>query len=142
MYVSYEFYSQTFGSTIPEADFPKAEAKAEAAIGYLTYINGDIFAEEDDRVKLAVCAAAEAVYYQEAQSSATGHQAVGVKSESNDGYSVTYITEAQDGQTAEEALRKKVLEAVRVYLLPTGWLSRSLKGGCCCDVCADPDYCL
>lgn len=141
MYVSYEFYSQTFGSTIPESDFPKAEAKAEAVIGYLTYINGDIFAEEDDRVKFAVCAAAEAVYYQEAQSSATGHQAVGVKSESNDGYSVTYITEAQDGQTAEEALRKKVLEAVRVYLLPTGWLSRSLKGGCC-DVCADPDYCL
>ena len=138
MYVSYEFYSQTFGSTIPEADFPKAEAKAEAVIGYLTYINGDIFAEEDDRVKLAVCAAAEAVYYQEAQSSATGHQAAGVKSESNDGYSVTYITEGQDGQTAEELLRKKILEAVRVYLLPTGWLSRSLKGGYR-HVCADCD---
>ena len=39
MYVSYEFYSQTFGTTIPEADFPKVEAKAEAVIGYLTYIN-------------------------------------------------------------------------------------------------------
>lgn len=140
MYVSYEFYSQTFGTTIPEADFPKVEAKAEAVIGYLTYINGDIFAKEDNRVKLAVCAAAEVVYYQN-QASANGNQAAGVKSETNDGYSVTYITEAQDGQTAEEFLRKKILEAVRVYLLPTGWLSRSLKGGHC-HVCADSDHCL
>lgn len=35
-YVSYEFYSQTFGTMIPEADFSKAETKAEAAISYLT----------------------------------------------------------------------------------------------------------
>ena len=129
MYVSYDFYKQTFGDTIPEADFSKVEAKAEAVIGYLTYINGDIFAKEDNRVKLAVCAAAEVVHYHNNQASANGNQAAGVKSETNDGYSVTYITEGQDGQTAEELLRKKILEAVRVYLLPTGWLSRSLKGG-------------
>ena len=141
MSVSYEFYSQTFGGNIPAADFPKVEAKAEALIGYLTYINGDIFAKADDRVKLAVCVAAEVVYYQNAQTSATGHQAAGVKSESNDGYAVTYVTEAQDGVTAEEFLRKKVLEAVRLYLLPTGWLSRSLKGGRC-HVCPDPDHSL
>ena len=110
----------------------------EAVIGYLTYINGDIFAKEDNRVKLAVCAAAEVVHYHNNQASANGNQAAGVKSETNDGYSVTYITEGQDGQTAEELLRKKILEAARVYLLPTGWLSRSLKGGCR-HVCADCD---
>lgn len=141
MYVSYEFYSQTFGTTIPEADFPKAEAKAEAVIGYLTYINGDIFAKEDNRVKLAVCAAAEVVHYYNTQASANGNQAAGVKSESNDGYSVTYITEGQDGQTAEELLRKKIYEAVRVYLLPTGWLSRVLKGGCR-HACTEGDHSL
>ena len=123
-YVSYEFYSQTFGTMIPEADFSKAETKAEAAISYLTYVNGDIFAVENDNVKLAVCAAAEVIYN---------------KSESNDGYSVTYVTEAQDGQTAEEALRKKIYEAIRLYLLPTGWLSRKVKMGGCCDVCANSD---
>mgnify|MGYP000819836798 FL=1 len=48
MYVSYDFYKQTFGGAIPEADFSKVEAKAEAVIGYLTYINGDIFAKEDN----------------------------------------------------------------------------------------------
>ena len=108
MYVSYDFYKQTFGDTIPEADFSKVEAKAEVVIGYLTYINGDIFAKEDNRVKLAVCAAAEVVHYHNNQASANGNQAAGVKSETNDGYSVTYITEGQDGQTAEELLRKKI----------------------------------
>ena len=127
MYVTYGFYSQTFGGSIPEADFIKAEAKAEAVISYLTFVNGDIFAEEDYRVMLAVCAAAEAIYCYNTQ---IGNRAAGIKSENNDGYSVTYVTEAQDGQTAEELLRRKVAEAIRVYLLPTGWLSRVVKGGC------------
>lgn len=55
MYVSYEFYTETFGTLIPEKDFPRVEAEAEAAISYLTYVNGDIFAKEDSRVKLAEC---------------------------------------------------------------------------------------
>lgn len=139
MYVSYEFYSQTFGNLIPEADFEKVEAKAEAVISYLTYANGDIFAKEDNRVKLAVCAAAETIYNNQT-GSASG--SAGVKSESNDGYSVTYVAEAQDGQTAEEVLRKKVAEAARLYLLPTGWLCRKVKTGGCRHVCADDDHSL
>lgn len=135
MYASYDFYSKTFGNLIPEDDFPKIEAEAEAAVSYLTYINGDIFAKEDNRVKLAVCAAAEAIYNSKQNNGASG--SAGVKSESNDGYSVTYVTEAQDGQTAEAALRKKVAEAVRLYLLPTGWLSRKVG---CCHVCASHDH--
>lgn len=143
MYVSYEYFKAAFGGTIPEAAFPVVEAKAEAHISYFTYPNGDIFATADvDRVKLAVCAAAEVVYYNNLAASGQG-AAKGVKSESNDGYSVTYVVEAQDGQTAEEALRKKVYEAVKLYLLPTGWLRRkvNMRGGCC-DECADEDYCL
>lgn len=139
MYVDYDFYLQAFGSTIPEADFNKVEAKAEAAISYLTYVNGDIFAAENPKVKLAVCAAAEVVYNHEQGTSAADDSLLGIKSESNDGYSVTYVTEAQDGQTAEETLRKKIFEAVRLYLLPTGWLSRKVKMGGCCDVCAKSD---
>ena len=142
MYVNYDFYSQTFGNTIPEEDFTKAEAKAEAAISYLTYVNGDIFAAENSNVKLAVCAAAEVIYLQEQQTSAAGGSAAGKKSESNDGYAVTYVAEGQDGQTAEELLRKKVYEAIRLYLLPTGWLCRKVRTGGCRDVCADSDHAL
>ena len=138
MYVSYDYYTESFGGSIPEEDFAKVEAASEAAISYLTYLNGDIFAAEDDRVKRAVCAAAEVIYNSEKSSGsgkATG--AAAIKSESNDGYSVTYVTEVQDGQTAEAALRKKVAEAVRVYLLPTGWLSRKVG---CCHVCTDGNH--
>lgn len=133
MYVNYDFYKDTLGGLIPEDKFAAVEAKAEAHISYLTYINGDIFAKESAAVKLAVCAAAE-VIYKDMTSNTAG---AGVKSESNDGYSVTYVTEAQDGQTAEEALRKKVYEAIRLYLLPTGWLSRKVKIGGHCDERAD-----
>lgn len=136
MYVNYDFYKDTLGGLIPGDKFAAVEAKAEAHISYLTYINGDIFAKESAAVKLAVCAAAE-VIYKDMTSNTAG---AGVKSESNDGYSVTYVTEAQDGQTAEEALRKKVYEAIRLYLLPTGWLSRKVKIGGHCDECADCDH--
>ena len=134
MYVNYDFYKNTFGGNIPEDKFKAVEAQAEAHISYFTYINGDIFAKESDRVKLAVCSAAEIIYnYTNNQTGGAG-----LRSESSDGYSVSYVTEAQDGQTSEEVLRKKVYEAIRLYLLPTGWLSRKVKvGGGCCDGCAD-----
>ncbi len=127
MYVSYEFYVQTFGGSIPEADFPKSEAEAEAFISYLTFVNGDIFAEEDDCVKKAVCAAADVIYRLKFQSSAAGTSPGSVKSVNNDGYAITFSTEKSDGQTTEAFLVKKVSDAVRVYLLPTGWLSRCLR---------------
>lgn len=144
MYVDFEFYQKTFGGSAPEGDFAKAESQAEACISYLTYVRGDIFAKEDLRVKRAVCAAVDVIYQASQQASASGAAGgvAGLKSEVNDGYSVTYVTEAQDGQTAEEVLRKKVAEAVRIYLLPTGWLSRSMKAGGCCDVCATCDCAL
>lgn len=138
MYVSYDFYKETLGGIITAEDFQRAETQAEAHIRALTYINGDIFAVESDTVKVAVCAAAEVIYQHEQRGNAPA-----LKSESNDGYAVSYVTEAQDGQTAEEVLRKKIYEAIRLYLLPTGWLSRKVKmGGGGCDVCCDCDHSL
>lgn len=136
MYVSYEYYSDVFGGSIPADSFRQAERQAEAHIRALTYINGDIFAAESETVKTAVCAAAEVIYDQTQPGSSSGL----LKSESNDGYSVSYVTEAQDGQTVEEILKKKVYETVRLYLLPTGWLSRRLRGGC--NGHCDCDHCL
>ena len=99
--------------------------KAEAYIRKLTYIRGNIFATEDMAVKDAVCAVAD-VY----ASCEKKKEAGTVKSENNDGYSVSYAVEQSDGQTVEELIRKKAYEAASTYLLPTGWLSR--KVGCCC----------
>lgn len=133
MYATYHFYRQTYGGEMPEKDFAGAEVQAETLIRYLTCINGDIFAEKDDRVKLAVCAAADVVF----QSRKQDCGAAGIRSESNDGYSVSYVTEAQDGQTAEEVLRRKTAAAVRPYLLPAGWLSRRVQMGGYGNACTD-----
>lgn len=131
MYVDYNYYVTQYGGNMSEEDYPAVERKAEAYIRYLTHLNGDIFAYDHDMVRDAVCAVAD-VYYadavQRAAQAAEGRQGA-VKSESNDGYSVTYVVEQQDGQTAESALRQKAYDAAYLYLLPTGWMSRKVRCG-------------
>ena len=99
MQITYGYYAVEYGGKIiPEQGFQKAERQAEAYIRHLTYVKGDIFAVENDIVKDAVCAAAEVYYkYNAQQQSGTPL----VKSENNDGYSVTYVTEQTDGKTAD-----------------------------------------
>lgn len=136
MYASYEFYTETFGGSLKKADFQRYELRAEAYIRYLTYVNGDIFATEDDAVKMAVCAAAEVIAVNVRKDAETGVE-VGrsqKKSETIDGYSVAYAT----GDTAEDIevmLRRLIMDAVEPYLLPTGWLSRVLTEKCHADEC-------
>lgn len=126
MYVDYAYYASEYGGEIIlEKKFSGYERRAEAYIRKITYVRGDIFSTESDIVKDAVCAVAD-VYCSYDQKQASAGM---VKSENNDGYSVTYVTEQTDGQTAEEVLRKKAYAAASAYLLPTGWLSR--KVGCC-----------
>ena len=128
MYVTYSYYKEQYAGSLPEEEFIKAERWSEAYIRNLTYIRGDIFASDLDMIRDAVCAGAE-VYasYRRKQESNNGMQ---IKSESTDGYSVTYVNEQTDGQTLEELMQKKAYEAVKMYLLPIGWLSRKVR---CCD---------
>lgn len=128
MYVDYSYYAEVFHGEMPTDSFEKNEKKAEAYIRYLTYLNGDIFSKKDEAVKNSVCAVAD-IYYEEAKRQKINGGNGTVKSENNDGYSVTYVTEQTDGQTAEEILQKKAYDAAYVYLLPTGWLSRKARCG-------------
>lgn len=137
MYVDFEYYSTMFsGSVLTAETFPKAEQEAETYIRYLTYLNGDIFADkvQTDAIKGAVCAAADA-YYTAVRESAEGGN---VKSESKDGLSVSFVVARKDGETADDYIKRCMYQVIRIRLLPTGWLSR--KAGCkhdhkcgCCD---------
>lgn len=122
MYVSFDYYQERYGNKVPEVEFNRAEAKAESIIRYLTFQNGDIFAKENDMVKMAVCAATETVYKQ-----STMANSAGIKSENNDGYSVQFVTENSDGQTAEAFLMRKVYDSIVIHLAPTGWLTRAMR---------------
>lgn len=137
MYADYQYYVDEYGGNIPQESYTALERKAEAFIRYLTYLNGDIFATVDTAVQNAVCAAVDCLSQRvEIQSGSVVFGGQAVKSESNDGYSVTYADGESIG-TADENLRKAVLEAVRMYLLPTGWLSRIARCGCVHDCDCD-----
>lgn len=130
MYVDYGYYQAEYGGKMPEEAFQVAEHRAEAYIRYLTHLNGDIFSVSNDTVRDAVCAAAD-VYYtanQECEERKAEGKAGLIRSESNDGYSVSYVVEQTDGQTEEDRIRRKAYDAVYIYLLTTGWLRR--KVGC------------
>ena len=129
MYVKYGYYSNTFkGTLIPKENFQRAEQEAETYIRYLTYLNGDIFADEahtDPIIADAVCAAAETYY------TATMEQQQGgnVKSENKDGMSVSFVVARKDGETVDEYVKRSMYQAIRIRLLPTGSLSRRAKVG-------------
>ena len=137
MYVKYGYYSNNYkGTLIPKEDFQRAEQEAETYIRYLTYLNGDIFADtaQADAIKGAVCAAADA-YHMAVRETAEGGT---VKSESKDGLSVSFVVARKDGETADDYVKRCMYQVIRIRLLPTGWLSR--KAGCrhdhkcgCCD---------
>ena len=115
MYVDYSYYASC-GGKMELDEFLVAEKAAEA------YIR----ATECDAVKDAVCAAADA--YHEAAQIASGNGPV--KSENNDGYSVTYASQSIDGESKEKLANRKMYEAARIHLLPTGWLNRKVGCGC------------
>ena len=115
MYADHFYYlSEYGGELIPLERFAKAEKKAEAHIRHLTYVNGDIFACENDTVKDAVCAVAE-IYYSCDLKNQQGNGFV--KSENTDGYSVTYVNEQVDGETAVTSLAEVWIEILRNVFL-------------------------
>lgn len=128
MYVNYSYYVKTYGGTriALKEEFQQAEQEAEAYIRYLTYLNGDIFADtaQADIIKGAVCAAADACYTAKTEQEQGGN----LKSESKDGLSVSFVAARKDGETADDYVKRCMYQTIRIRLLPTGWLSR--KAGC------------
>ena len=129
MYVKYGYYSNNYkGTLIQKEDFQRAEQEAETYIRYLTYLNGDIFADEahmDPIIMNAVCATAEAYYTAIMEQKQGGD----VKSENKDGMSVSFIVARKDGETVDEYVKRSMHQVIRVRLLPTGWLSRKVRVG-------------
>lgn len=119
-YATYEHYVAVYGGeVIPEPAFPKMIRKASRYIDTFTF--GRIKKEnEKDYPMLPDCACdmAEAIYN---MVGSTG-KAKEKKSESTDGYSVSYVTELSDGTPAEETLRRKLYTIAKVYLQGTGLL--------------------
>ena len=123
-YVDYEYYCDSYhGIDISGIEFDKIAMKASLFIREITF-NRIALENITDDVKNAVCAVCEVRYQDEVMLNEYGGRAV--KSENNDGYSVSFVTEGTDGQTHEEVLWDKMYAAARPYLLHTGLLYRGV----------------
>lgn len=126
MYADFAFYSGSYGgSLISENEFTALERQASLHVDLLTFNrlkNG--WAVTND-VKMAVCAVAEAIKkYESVQAQAI--TVAGIKSENNDGYSVSY----QDSADIKATLQSVMTDAAYPYLIYTGLMDRAV-GWCC-----------
>ena len=112
-YADYNFYESVYHGDMDETDFSRNILSASQYIRYLTHGRSDGY--EGDELKYAACEAADILYssYQK-EADGTGEK----KSENTDGYSVSYVTQAKDGETSEELANRKMTGAIRKWLLP------------------------
>lgn len=123
-YADYNFYEGVYHGDMDETDFSRNVLSASQYIRYLTHGRSDGY--EGDELKYAACEAADILYssYQK-EAGGTGEK----KSENTDGYSVSYVTQAKDGETGEELANRKMSGAIRKWLLPTGLLYAGVRCG-------------
>ena len=104
MYLTYDEY-QSYGGTLPEADFTLAEFKARKRVDYLTDSRVEAMAEVPEAVKLAMMSIIKA-------DSAVGVDAQAgaplVASFSTDGYSENYGSAADQTANVEKQLNAEL----------------------------------
>lgn len=115
MYADYTYYEKIyFGKSIPPDEFPGAMRTASSLVDRVTFGRVCRMVAVPEEVKIAACAAADCYYRY------TKKMDRDVKSESNDGYSVTYSDVTASGkEAAEEAIAR-----IRDHLICTGLLYR------------------
>ncbi len=104
------FYNENYGgdSKIPASLFPLFERRAENELMYIT--GGKIKGKDDEHIKICICEMAEFLYQCLEKS--------GIKSENNDGYSVTY---------QERDIKRELLKIAQVNLNGTEFLFRGVE---------------
>lgn len=114
-YVDYKYYQEEYGGTHikTEKDFKRAEKFAEAFVDQVTLGRIPKLPNLIDSIRDAICNTADSIAIQREKKEAT------VKSESNDGYSISYADAASDA-----SLRNEMYRTVRTYLANTGLLYR------------------
>lgn len=122
-YVNYEYYTVDYEGMMPEEAFVRISKRASSFIKQITF--GRAQGKVSDEVKDATCAVCDVIFENEQKFAETKGREI--KSENNDGYSVSYVAEGKEGQTHEAVLNDKMYRAARMYLLHTGLLYTGVK---------------
>lgn len=114
-YATYSFYTDTYGGTAAEIDFNRQVYKASRFLDKITFGRAAAVTDPDTLELLAhaVCEMADQLTA-EAAAAVDGKT---VKSVSNDGYSVSFVTEADGGAS---------LTSQRLYSIAEGYLPTEL----------------
>lgn len=123
-YVDFSYYVERFhGTKVQEIDFHRISLRASVFIKYLTFGRVADSFESDypkytDEIKMATCAVADIFYDSEKRKEK--HDGREVASESNDGYSVSYVNAGKNGASSYE--EQQAMKAAYPYLIDTGLL--------------------
>lgn len=123
-YADYEFYTEKVHGKLEKDRFEEEVLEASFFLRYLTFGKSDRVQPEE--LQYAVCAVAD-MYAKERQKADVGE--VGKKSESIDGYSVSYVNEQKDGETLDDLLNRKASQIAKRYLVGSGLLNRKVGYG-------------
>lgn len=120
-YTDYKFYAENYRGDMDKNSFDHCILMASQYIRHITSGRADEY--NGDELKFAACEVADIYHRYE-----SGQR---VQSENNDGYSVSYASEGETGESTEQIRDKKSYQAVRKWLLASGLLNR--KVGSCHD---------
>ena len=109
-YADYSFYTEVYKGTMSETSFERVVVACSSCLNKITFGRIDEIAGSEN-VKYACCAMCDAM--NEIESAKVGGKTV--KSENNDGYSVTFVTES-DGQDPVSMLQRNLYQRARLYL--------------------------
>lgn len=134
-YADYSFYAERISGSLNESDFEKQIVPASFFLRRMTMNKSDgvLTEAQDVSLRYAACYIAEmrASAFAEVTDDA-GNVHGGIKtSENNDGYSVSWASSIQSGETLEENINRRSAQIARQYLAGTGLLARKARR--CCD---------
>lgn len=121
-YADYEFYSTKAKGKLEREVFEAEALEASFFLRHLTLRKSDCI--QPEVLSYATCAIAD-MYADEKKKAISGEGRI--KSENNDGYSVSFVTELKDGESMEELLARKAGKIARQYLVGTELLSRKVR---------------
>lgn len=122
-YATYSFYVDTYGGSAEEAEFNRNAFKASRFLDKVTFDRAAA-ATDHDTLELLAYAVCEMADQLQAEASAQVDGKT-VKSVSNDGYSVSFVTEADGGAS---------LTSQRLYSIAENYLPTELLSFVCGDV--------
>lgn len=120
LYADYKFYVESYDGDLKEEEFQKVISRASSHVRRMTFGRADMYSDIEE-VKLSVCAVCDVIAAD--MKNRKKHGGMNISSENTDGYSVSYVTDQVSGESADQALNRKIYTAAELYLEPTGLLN-------------------